>query len=382
MEESTTADRGMNDHSPDGHRDLHNFIHDPKKTVTTYLAGSLAPQDPGLPPKLNEHHQNPHLPQDQYPGYNSQEFQEPPQSHFIYAQPAPQRPPSAFNGNQTSHQLGPQIPEQYNGEGINSNLPFRPFSSNANGFNQNPLPYPGTVPPTQGSYPEISQQLPYQKTALATPSPNLTPYPPTPEDRPQSRIGPAPPPANIQNSTVSSSRTYHRLVTEYETLRYIYYAATINNKQPTELAPLVRSLLTVSRDIWNLRYTRSAEFAYSTTATEQLINGWKAQYEYWSDVLEDLSDPLFVVTQAAPSAAVQFAGLLGEDFEEEKPAVVKKKAVKKAAPAEEATADEAEAPVVKKKKKVVKKAAVAEEEDEEKRVVKKKKVKKAAAAAE
>lgn len=60
-------------------------------------------------------------------------------------------------------------------------------------------------------------------------------YPPTSQERPQSRIGPAPPLANAQNSTVSVPRTYHQLVNEFETLRYIYYAASIS----TCILPLI-----------------------------------------------------------------------------------------------------------------------------------------------
>lgn len=237
MDEPTTEDRGINSGSPDGHRDFHNFIHDPKKTVANYLAGSIAPQDPGVQPLLNGNHQYPHLPQDQYPGTSGQGFQNPQQSQFAYAQPAPQRPPSAFNSNQPSQLLGPQTSQQFNGEGNNPSLPFRPISSNSNHFDQNPTPYTGSAPLSQNNYSEISQQLPYQRTSLVPPSSILASYPPTPGERPQSRIGPAPPPANTQNSTVSASRTYHRLVTEFETLRYIYYAARISKLFQPVLSP-------------------------------------------------------------------------------------------------------------------------------------------------
>lgn len=72
---------------------------------------------------------------------------------------------------------------------------------------------------------------------------------------------------------------------------------------------------------------------------------WKVHYDYWSDVLEDLSDLLFV-SQALADA--QFAALLLQTVDEEDTPVVKKKIVKKAVA--EASADEAEAPVVKKMK--------------------------------
>jgi hypothetical protein len=190
---------------------------------------------------------------------------------------------------------------------------------------------------------------------------------------------------------------------------------TSSNKQTepyhNDLIPVVTKLKALAREIWNLRYIRSAEFNYAEAAHQPIIIFWKEQFEQWSDTLEDMHDPILVqrlalvdaendyprlaglsMTFAAPVATYAqvaqpspaAAPVAGAPAPAPAPAAgepaaaaageaapVKKKVVKKAV-----AADGEAAPV---KKKVVKKAAAA---DGEAAPVKKKVVKKKAAAAE
>lgn len=138
-----------------------------------------------------------------------------------------------------------------------------------------------------------------------------------------------------------------------------------------DLSPLAAKLKSLCRDIWSIRYLSAAEFPYNEATTEERITEWKAQFEYWSDVLEDLLDARYVQRAAREARENDWAGLAGlaagprsaaaptpkaaapaADDEEEEPAApvaAKKKATKAAA----AEGDAA----VSKKKKVAKKAA-------------------------
>ncbi|KAK6846026.1 hypothetical protein PG987_001214 [Apiospora arundinis] len=105
-------------------------------------------------------------------------------------------------------------------------------------------------------------------------------------------------------------RLYHRMVTEYETIKTIFYMA---KSQPShnELSPLAGKLKFLSREIWNLRYSRASEFPYSEAVTEERITEWKVQYDYWSDVLEDLLDPRHVARTELEKHEDDWAGVAG-----------------------------------------------------------------------
>lgn len=166
----------------------------------------------------------------------------------------------------------------------------------------------------------------------------------------------------------------------YENMLFIVYLnrGLILLQEPShnDLSPLASKLKHLCREIWNIRYTRSAEFAYNEATTEERITEWKAQFEYWADVLEDLLDPRYVAKVEAEAKESDWAGLAGlSAAPASSTTAAKKKVVKAAAVAAE---DDEPAPVV--KKKVVKATTAGEEEAAP--VKKKKVVKKVAAAAE
>ncbi|KAH6668384.1 hypothetical protein B0J14DRAFT_488695, partial [Halenospora varia] len=161
-----------------------------------------------------------------------------------------------------------------------------------------------------------------------------------------------------------TSGLYHRVISDYETIKTIFYTAKM---QPiyNDLSSLASKLKALSRDIWTLRYTRSAEYSYNDASTEERITEWKAQFEYWSDIFEDLCDPAYVKKQETIDKENDWAEVAG--------LTAAKDPIKKAVVA--AAADNEDVPVV--KKKVVKKDGAA---DGEVAPVTKKVVKKAAAA--
>ncbi|KAI9767292.1 MAG: hypothetical protein M1839_004536 [Geoglossum umbratile] len=128
----------------------------------------------------------------------------------------------------------------------------------------------------------------------------------------QGRVGPAPPPPEVaqQGAPLPASRLYHRMISNYETIKTIFYTAKM---QPVhnDLSPLASKLKTLSRDIWTLRYDRASEFSYSDVSTEERITEWKAEFEYWSDVFEDLCDPVYVKKQEITDKEDGWAGLAG-----------------------------------------------------------------------
>ncbi|KAI8628982.1 hypothetical protein F5Y19DRAFT_485337 [Xylariaceae sp. FL1651] len=175
-------------------------------------------------------------------------------------------------------------------------------------------------------------------------------------------VGPAPPPAEPQVIvTLPAPRLYHRMITEYETIKAVFYSAKMQRTH-NDLSPLASKLKALCRDIWNIRYTRASEFGYNEATTEERITEWKTQFEYWTDVLEDLLDARYVQKtelEAKENDWGTVAGLVT--------------VTKKAAKANASVAD-AEAPV----KKKVAKAATADVDAAP--VEKKKKVKKVASA--
>lgn len=146
--------------------------------------------------------------------------------------------------------------------------------------------------------------------------------------------------------------------------------------EPThgDLVPIATKLKDLSHEIWNLRYTRSSEFSFPAPAHEQIITLWKAEFDLWTHVLEDLQDPVYVKAEAAADAQNDYAKLAGLKISSTS-TTVKKVATKAKAASPAAEEESAPAP----KKKVVKKVAAADGETE-KKVVKKKVVKKVAAA--
>ena len=124
---------------------------------------------------------------------------------------------------------------------------------------------------------------------------------------------------------------------------------------------MAAKLKSLAHEIWTLRFTRAQEFDYSDSAHEQTITIWKAAFEFWTDVLEDLTDP----ARSRYTAAADLQNEISQFVSLETPAAapVKQAVVKAAAtaPAE---------PVV---KKVAKKAtAAADGEAAAKPLVKKK----------
>jgi hypothetical protein len=181
------------------------------------------------------------------------------------------------------------------------------------------------------------------------------------------------------------------MITEYETIKAIFYAANFRewlhtyllqsilladerkpspfNPEPTsnDLSPLASRLKYLTREIWNLRYTCASEFPYNDATTEERITEWKAQFEYWSDVLEDLLDPRYVAKARLEARESDWAGVAGlatgaaarkagADNEVAAPVAAKKKSTKAAA----AAADDGDAVPAPKKKVVKKKVAAAE----------------------
>lgn len=85
----------------------------------------------------------------------------------------------------------------------------------------------------------------------------------------------------------------------------------VSEPSHNELSPLAGKLKFLSREIWNLRYSRASEFPYSEAVTEERITEWKVQYDYWSDVLEDLLDPRHVARTELEKNEDDWAGVAG-----------------------------------------------------------------------
>ncbi|KAH8655823.1 hypothetical protein BX600DRAFT_440307 [Xylariales sp. PMI_506] len=236
---------------------------------------------------------------------------------------------------------------------------------------QSPPVGPPATPPRPVTAPYQSQQLPSQQAY---------PYRIAGTEMPdKGLVGPAPPPAEPATSEFPAPRLYHRMITEYQTITTIFYMA---KSQPShnDLSPLASRLKYLAREIWNLRYSRAAEFPYNLATTEERVTEWKAQYEYWADVLDDLLDPRYVARAQLEEREQDWAGIAGlSSAPGAVPTIARKKAVAKVAAPVASDGEEeapAAAPVV--KKKVVKKVAA----DGEAAPVKKKVAKKTAVAAE
>lgn len=303
------------------------------------------------------------------------------------------------------HQAGPHA-QDLSSLVPNYNTPDtrRPSNSGVQSFA--PYPSPELQNPALGrtSSPPQPGNAPFQPQPPQPPQ-QTYPYRPVPETPDKGLVGPAPPPAEPSISAFPAPRLYHRMITEYQTITTIFYMAksrktrtplfqihrwlellTISFSNATEqthndLSPLASRLKYLAREIWNLRYSRAAEFPYSAATTEERVTEWKVQYEYWADVLEDLLDPRYVARAELEEKEHDWAGVAGlATGAAAVPLTRGKKAAKAAALADDDDDEEAPAaaPVV--KKKVAKKAAAAA--DGEATPVKKKVAKKTAPAAE
>lgn len=80
-----------------------------------------------------------------------------------------------------------------------------------------------------------------------------------------------------------------------------------------DLSPAAARLKSLAREIWTLRFEHAEEFEYSDVAQEQIITAWKIQFEFWSDVLEDLMDPVQSKKDAVGDVEKGFLHLVGFD---------------------------------------------------------------------
>ncbi|TPX11797.1 uncharacterized protein E0L32_007534 [Thyridium curvatum] len=278
------------------------------------------------------------------------------------------------------HQAGPHA-QDLSSLVPNYNAPDtrRPSNSGVQSFA--PYPSPELQNPALGrtSSPPQPGNAPFQPQPPQPPQ-QTYPYRPVPETPDKGLVGPAPPPAEPSISAFPAPRLYHRMITEYQTITTIFYMAK-SQQTHNDLSPLASRLKYLAREIWNLRYSRAAEFPYSAATTEERVTEWKVQYEYWADVLEDLLDPRYVARAELEEKEHDWAGVAGlATGAAAVPLTRGKKAAKAAALADDDDDEEAPAaaPVV--KKKVAKKAAAAA--DGEATPVKKKVAKKTAPAAE
>ncbi|KAK6854077.1 hypothetical protein PG995_009170 [Apiospora arundinis] len=209
--------------------------------------------------------------------------------HPIQRKPLTESPRQDLSNLVSSYSQNNQHQRERTGSGLR---PFPPYNQTPDASNK-----PSPPPPTVGtSFSSMTAPLPYRPPRTSTPERRL--------------IGPAPPQPEPGMSGFPAPRLYHRMMTEYETIKTIFYMA---KSQPShnELSPLAGKLKFLSREIWNLRYSRASEFPYSEAVTEERITEWKVQYDYWSDVLEDLLDPRHVARTELEKSEDDWAGVAG-----------------------------------------------------------------------
>ncbi|KAK8010454.1 hypothetical protein PG990_009419 [Apiospora arundinis] len=188
----------------------------------------------------------------------------------------------------------PSNDRQHRARGESGIQAFPPY--NPSGVDDNTSPPPPPTTTVAASFNSIAPPLPFRPTRTSTPERRL--------------VGPAPPQPEPGASGFPATRLYHRMVTEYETIKTIFYMA---KTQPShnELSPLAARLKFLSREIWNIRYSRAAEFPYSDAVTEERITEWKVQYDYWADVLEDMLDPRYMARTELEKKEEDWAGVAG-----------------------------------------------------------------------
>jgi len=153
-----------------------------------------------------------------------------------------------------------------------------------------------------------------------------------------------------------------------------------------DLFPIASKLKTLAHEIWNLRYTKSSEFTFPDAAHEQIITNWKAAFDLWTHVLEDLYDPVYLKSVETAEGQEDWGKLAGLTNAAAPVKTLAKKVATKAKAVAAAVEEEEAAIVTPVKKKVVRKVAAAVEGETEgaakKTVVKRKVVKKVVAAEE
>ena len=166
-----------------------------------------------------------------------------------------------------------------------------------------------------------------------TPTGRQQPPPPTTANS-QTRYGPAPPPLDsINEVAIKAPRTYHRMIVEFETLKAAFYSAKASEflsspstPRAQKSNPFTSQIPTISisaRLLPSSRHPRATSGLYVSHARpnlsiptlfhEHIITLWKEEFELWSDVLEDLTDPVQSKKDAATDLANNYLALAGLD---------------------------------------------------------------------
>ena len=276
--DNSTSDRAMAPENSDDGKRFRRFLLDPKATVKNYVNDSLAENNNPVHGGQNYNYNNqqgaqqqyltsnPSYPQQTPPRPNSAPLDQPGnfaqrpyhlESHQgtfempIHPNPqdyqaGPTQPPNngfaSYPSSQNdSHYSGFQQQDTAYGASFSqpSNVPeiypsqHQEISSGASQANSSgpglqtlPFPHPPTpFSPSPQPSPQIPHAYPAQQTVqMPSSQGSLTP----PHDKttiPQSRYGPAPPPADSVNSSVLAPRIYHRMILDFETLVSVFYTA-------------------------------------------------------------------------------------------------------------------------------------------------------------
>lgn len=350
------------------------FILDPKTSVKTYLSQSLLDEKPAGNMENHDHYPNSSPPYVQHSTPSNHEVNHhggiAPSSNGVYAvspQPDDGSTYSSFPHQHSQHQdsshgvpqlhQSQEMPQVFPGQ--YQDLSYRAPKPHSPQVYQNPLQsstHPSSSPTPIGQ----PQQQPLQTYGDVLQQPQMLSNPLYQEQaaNSQTRYGPAPPPPDsINDIAIKAPRTYHRMIVDFETLKAAFYSAKaseffsssftsqaqksnltqlyLSDPHHIDLSPLAAKLKTLARDIWTLRFTRAAEFDYTDIIQEHIVTLWKEEFELWSDVLEDLADPIQSKKDAAADLANNYSALAGLD-EAKAPAMAKSTVnpvVKKAAAA-------------------------------------------------
>lgn len=284
--------------------ELREFILDPKSSVKKFVETSISPSHPS---------------QQQQQQSNSGTW-----SNFS-------------NGNPQDHHAGPQLPQRR--PHIRGRLSsYSDYTAEAVAQVQDGN---HDLPAQMSSHAKPSSAMEY--ASFVSSRPNSIPqehaaaYSGAPSGAKEHRpVGPAPPPAETPSvTTLPAPRLYHRMITEYETIKAVFYTALVRKSsnlhiphsllvsfpltfppsflEPihNDLSPLAAKLKSLCRDIWSIRYLNAGEFPYNEATTEERITEWKTQFEYWRDVLEDLLDARYVQRAALEARESDWPGVAG-----------------------------------------------------------------------